>query len=242
MRTFFIFIIFSLLALLLADFSRSAWLILKSKKLLKGAAPFQYSNPDSGLKILFMGDSTAVGTGASDPRNSVAGRFSADYPDAHIVNLGESGKRLKDIAEEFNPEAYKNFGLIIIQAGGNDILRFTPLRRLENDLNALLVKAKQASNQVIILHSGNIGLAPFFPRPFGWLWSYRTRQVREIYLKVARARGAAYVDLYTARRDDPFLKDIKKFYAPDFLHPSDDGYGIWYRKIREAMQNSEIEL
>lgn len=224
------------------EFSRTFLLLQRSRSLAKNSNSFQTKNPDARLKIIFLGDSTAVGTGAADPWDSVAGRFGKDYPGAYIVNLGKNGNRVKNLAEEFDPEAYRDFNLVVIQAGGNDILRFTPLKDLEKYLNALLGKAKQASEQVLVLHSGNIGLAPFFPRPFGWIWSYRTQQVREIYRKIAAAHGAVYVDLYAERKDDPFLKDIQKFYAPDFLHASGEGYGIWYEKIREAMQNSGIRL
>jgi lysophospholipase L1-like esterase len=240
------FVIFILIGtaiiFLAAEFLRTFLLLQKGRDLLKTSAPFQSIKHDSKIKILFLGDSTAVSTGAEDSRDSVAGRFGIDYSDAHIVNLGENGNRVKDIAERFNPEEYKNFDLVVIQAGGNDILRFTPLSQLEKDLNALLGKAKQSGDQAVVLHSGNIGLAPFFPRPFGWIWSYRTRQVRNLYMKAAETHGAIYVDLYTEREGDPFLPDVKKFYAPDFLHASGEGYRIWYEKIREAMSRSRIQL
>jgi lysophospholipase L1-like esterase len=240
------FVIFILIGtaiiFLAAEFLRTFFLLQKGRDLLKTSAPFQRINLDFKIKILFLGDSTAVGTGAEDSRDSVAGRFSRDFPDAHIVNLGKNGKKIKDLAREFNPEDYQGFDLLIIQAGGNDILRFTSLKDLEKDLSILLGKTKQVSNQVLVLHSGNIGLAPFFPRPFGWIWSYRTRQVRSLYMKVAEIHGAIYVDLYTEREDDLFLRDVKKFYAPDFLHASGEGYRIWYEKIREAMSRSRIQL
>ena len=240
---FTIFILIGAAAIFLAaEFLRTFLLLQKSRDLLKTPEPFQRINPDARIKILFLGDSTAVGTGAADPRDSVAGRFGKDYPGAHIVNLGENGNRVKNLAKEFNSEAYQNFNLIVIQAGGNDILRFTPLKQIKNDLDALLKNARQASGQVIVLHSGNIGLAPFFPRPFGWIWSYRTRQVRELYMRVAKENGAVYVDLYTERENDPFFQDVKKFYAPDFLHASGEGYGIWYEKIRDAMRSAMIQI
>ena len=225
-----------------SEFFRTFLLLQKSRAIVKDSISFQRMNPKAVIKILFLGDSTAVGTGAADPRDSVAGRFGRDFLDAHIVNLGKNGNKIKDLAREFNPEDYQGFNLIVIQAGGNDILRFTPLKYLEKDLRTILDKTKRVNRQVVILHSGNIGLAPFFPRPFGWVWSYRTLLVRELYTRIAKESGAVYVDLYAERKDDPFLKDVKRFYAPDLLHASGEGYGIWYNKIKETMERAGINL
>ena len=46
--------------------------------------PFQRDFPDSNLKILFLGDSTALGTGAKDNTESVAGWFGRDFQTADL--------------------------------------------------------------------------------------------------------------------------------------------------------------
>lgn len=242
MKTVISLLIFVAIGFVVGEFFRSWLLFQKSREIVKSSTPFQRIDPDAQLRILILGDSTAVGTGAVNPSDSVAGRFGRDFPNAEIINLGGNGKRVKDLAQQFSPENYKDFDLIVIQVGGNDILRFTALFDLREDLQELMQKAKQFAPHVVVLHSGNIGLAPFFPRSFGWLWTYRTKQVRALYMKIAQEMSVVYVDLFTDRKSDPFLKDVKRFYAPDLLHASGDGYGIWYNKIRETLTAYNINL
>src|SRR5277367_6022713 len=47
-----------------------------------------------GLAVLILGDSTGVGVGASMPEESIAGLLAADYPQADVVNISESGARI----------------------------------------------------------------------------------------------------------------------------------------------------
>src|ERR1041385_1130520 len=63
--------------------------------------PFERKLSQPRLRILFLGDSTAVGTGARDSRGSVAGYFGQDFPKAEIVNISRNGKRLHELAGEF---------------------------------------------------------------------------------------------------------------------------------------------
>jgi len=242
MKTVISIFLFAGIIFAAGEFFRSWLFFQKSRELVKKSVSFERIDPSAELKILILGDSTAVGTGAMSPSDSVAGRFGRDFPDAHIVNLGKNGNRVKNLVEEFNPEDYQNFKLVLIQVGGNDILRFTLFSQLEKDLDILLKKSKHASNNVVVLHSGNIGLAPFFPRFLGWIWSYRTRQVRDLYVRLAKENNSVYVDLYTEKKDDPFLRDVKRFYAQDFLHASGDGYQIWYNKIRESLVMNNINF
>jgi lysophospholipase L1-like esterase len=95
---------------------------------------------------------------------------------------------------------------------------------------------------VLILHSGNVGLAPFFPWPWSVLASWRAAQVRELYLDLAEGAGAHYVDLFTTREDGPFRQDYERYYASDGLHLSDMGYSVWYERIRRTMDSAGIAI
>ncbi len=61
-------------------------------------------------------------------------------------------------------------------------------------------------------------------------------------MQVAAAHNVIYVDLYREAKDDLFLTDIKKYYAPDLLHLTEAGYGNWYEQIRSSMTRSKITL
>ena len=57
-------------------------------------------------------------------------------------------------------------------------------------------------------------------------------ELREMARASATANGALHVDLFKEAADDPFLRDQQRLHAADGLHPSDDGYAIWYEELR----------
>jgi lysophospholipase L1-like esterase len=209
-------------------------LIIYTKKVSYTLTPFERRLAGPAIDVLFVGDSTAVGTGASDNSLSVAGWLAADHPQAQVLNRGANGKRLAELARQL-PFGEKRWDLLVVQIGGNDILRFTPLAAMERDLDKVMAASKDMADTVAILHSGNVGLSPIFLWPLSWIYEERSRQVRALYLRKARQAGIRYVDLFTERHDDLFLKDTATYYSPDLLHPSGDGYRWWYQRLKETL-------
>lgn len=204
--------------------------------------PFNRPLPESRLKFLFLGDSTAVGTGSDDNSRSTAGYLGEDFPDAEITNISHNGQKIHELLASFDDHILGTYDLAVIQIGGNDILKFTPVKYIERDMQTLIKKAKTISRHVVLLHSGNVGAAPIFRWPFDIIMTERSRRVRDIYMRLAKANGVYYVDLFQERDSDLFLKDVPKYYAPDLLHPSADGYRWWYERIRQTMDDAGIVL
>jgi len=79
---------------------------------------------------------------------------------------------------------------------------------------------------------GNVGNAPFFFAPLSWIMTSRSRELHAMVRASAAARGAVYVNLFKEAADDPFVRDPQRLHAADGLHPSDDGYALWYSELR----------
>ena len=94
-------------------------------------------------------------------------------------------------------------------------------------------------DRVILFTSGSVGSAPVFPWPLSTVYTHRTKKVRELFMRVAKEKNIAYVDLFKEKRDDPFLKDIQRFYCPDMLHLTADGYRVWYDQLKIALDAKE---
>lgn len=237
MNNYYLIILFLLvLVLLIGEVLRVYSLMEIGKQLAEKSAPFQGLNERSDFRILVIGDSTAVGVGVTDPKDSTAGRLAKDFPDAHLINLGKNGALTHDLIQELQNLKGQKFNLILIHIGGNDVLRLTSVKKLTVDIEEVLRLAQGIGERVVLVTAGNIGLAPFFSRPVGWFYSYRTRLVRKLFMTAAQKFGAFYVDLYTNRRDDIFLTDIKRYYSPDFLHLSGEGYRVWYEAIYDKIK------
>src|SRR5205085_12037458 len=112
-------------------------------------APFERVIPGASYQILFLGDSTAVGTGAVDRHRSTAGYFANDFPQASITNISQNGLRLAGLIkvsasawdhQRLSPSV--KYSLIVLQIGANDIIHFTKLSRVKRDLAILLDTAR----------------------------------------------------------------------------------------------------
>ncbi len=207
--------------------------IARSAVLVEKSRPFEQHPENPRLRILVLGDSTAVGTGVTDPRGSIAGRLGTDFPDADIRNLGINGLRMAGLEANFPNFPPQSFDLVVLQIGANDIVHGTPLPDFSASLSAVFTRATTIGKHVVALHSGNIGLAPIFQWPLDFVMRRRTLIYRQRYQEIAAERGVLYVDLFHEVQDDPFKGE--GFYAADNFHPTEKGYGVWYHDLREAM-------
>jgi len=204
------------------------------KQLAATSTPFAFTLPNPQKRLLIIGDSTAVGVGSSDPSGSIAGKFHRDFLGVEIINISRSGAQLAEIATMLD-RAEGNFDLILIQGGANDIIYFTPLSKSADQLDMLFKEAKGRAPEVVSITSGDVGLAPMFPWPLNWVYSYRSKIFLDRFKKIAADDGVRFVELYQPRADDLLSQDIARFYAPDGLHLTGDGYEVWYQKILETL-------
>lgn len=190
------------------------------------------------LSILVLGDSTAVGVG-SPAEGSVAGRLSR-YMNAAVENHAKSGARVDDVKGQFKQIRQTHYDLVLIQVGANDVIRFSSIPKAAASLEAILFRGEELSDHIVFLTGGKIGSAPFFPKPFGFLWTHRAAALRKEFRAVAEKNNAAYVDLYSI--PDPFKNDPIRYYASDGLHLTADGYEFWYEQVRKIIEQKWPKL
>jgi lysophospholipase L1-like esterase len=206
--------------------SHMAWRIKLSVGLVRQSEALRVSPSNATARLLIVGDSTAVGTGASSATNSLAGLISRDHPHITVVNRAADGARFTDIAGQLAGQ--EEFDIVLVLGGGNDVVRLTERHALERDIAKALELAQNRARQVVIMPPGNVGNAPFFFAPLTWLMTQRSKTLHRLVRQAAAATGAVYVNLYHDRADDPFAQRPDELNAPDGLHPSDAGYRVWY--------------
>lgn len=201
------------------------------------AVAYQQFPDNPTMKILVAGDSTGVGTGASSPEESIAGRIGKDFPNASLRNISENGITTEELREKLERLDNSMYDLIVIQIGANDVTKFTPKTKIAREIKLVLGYAETHASSVILLTAGNMGLSPVFKAPFSNYITARTLVVREIFQSEAAARpSVTYIDLFKEAEDDTFSKDIDKYYADDLFHPSSEGYGVWYQDIQSILR------
>jgi len=154
------------------------------------AVPYEREAMPHAPAVLVVGDSTAVGTGATTPHESIAGRLGAAFPNVSIVNRAANGARTLDVIMQLASVGAGRYDLVLVHVGGNDVLRRTPLRALAPQVDALLRLARKLSSNVIVTTIPNLGLLPMFFPPVSWWVSRRSRHVCALYAASARKHGA----------------------------------------------------
>jgi lysophospholipase L1-like esterase len=204
-------------------------------QLARDSEPLQARPAQPTLRLLIVGDSTAVGTGASSAQASVAGLIAQAHPDWTIVNRGSDGATFDEVARALAVQSQR-FDIVLMLAGGNDVIRLRGSDEMRRDTRAIALRARDLAPRVILMPPGNVGNAPFFFPPWSWWMSSRARAMHAAVRDAARATGATYVNLYQDKANDPFAQEPERLHAADGLHPSDDGYRLWHQELTRQAQ------
>jgi lysophospholipase L1-like esterase len=209
----------------------AAWRIRQSVELARQSEPYQTTPAGARASLLVVGDSTAVGTGASSPQASLAGLIARDHPQLTIVNRARDGAKFAEIVRQL--EGQERFDAILVMGGGNDVIRFTGADLLEQDMARAAELARTRARLVVFMPAGNVGNAPFFFAPWSWLMTQRAKSLHAFARQAASDNAAVYVNLYKEKADDPFAQRPGELHARDGLHPSDAGYQLWYQELNQ---------
>ncbi|MEZ2298508.1 GDSL-type esterase/lipase family protein [Variovorax sp. RCC_210] len=200
----------------------------------KACGPAQAAEP---LRILVVGDSVALGIGAADPADTLAGLLRADRPDAQVTVLARSGALLADVPVQL-AAACGRFDAAVLVAGGNDILLGRGLEQLARDAEAAAAALAARARIGVWMGIANIGLAPLFIPPWSWWMAARARRARQALGAAAAHHGLRYLDFFREAREDPFSADPARYFAADGIHPSSSSYRYCYAVLRTHLAPS----
>jgi lysophospholipase L1-like esterase len=212
-------------AFVLVVLGRTAWMAGRSVELARRSEAFQQVSESAGPRMLIVGDSTAVGTGASGGQASLAGLLGRRFPAWRVENRGRDGATFTDLDAQL--AGNERFDMVLVLAGGNDVIRMRGLDAMRADIERVTARVSRLAPMVVLMPAGNVGNAPFFLPPVSWLMTWRSRRLHRFVSSAAARHGASYVDLFEEREADPFVID-PALNACDGLHPSAAGYRVWF--------------
>jgi lysophospholipase L1-like esterase len=223
-----------------ATFALGAWRWLRlmasmraGDELANRAVAFARNGKPHAPRVLVVGDSTGVGTGAARPEDSIAGRLGAAHPEVTIVNRARNGAKTFDAILQVIEEGEARYDLVLVHIGGNDVLRGTPVRVLAPQVEALLGRVRRLSANVVVTTLPNLGLLPMFFPPLSWWFSRQSRVVCGLFAAAAKRHGAHYVDFFHPHATEHFCRR-SGFFACDGLHPSSALYAYIYETMIAA--------
>lgn len=215
----------------------AGWAALQGFRLLHAkhnrvhTAAFSHAEEAPARRFLIVGDSTGVGIGSLDSRSTVAGRLAAAFPGTVIVNHSRDAARSADIAEQVAASTDR-FDLILIFVGGNDVIGFSSYETVALAAERALEIASARSDHVAVIPPADVGTAPVWAWPLDAVFSRRAEMVRRAWQFATHGRTHVHlVDLRMPRDRDPFRIAPRRYYSPDGIHPSADGYALWFAQI-----------
>ncbi len=185
--------------------------------------------PAQAVRIAVIGDSLALGTGASRADGGFMFRayraLLALRPGSRIDTVAIGGATVADVLRLQVPRlAVARYDIVIVCAGGNDVVHGTPGEQFRRTYRALLSRVAATAPGAAVICCGvpDVSVSPIF--------SAEQEIVRDAALRdnaavreLAAARGAAFVDLFAVSRA---TRDPAHFLGHDRFHPSDAGYGV----------------
>lgn len=187
------------------------------------------------LAMVWLGDSTAAGVGASDADRALPRRVAAalERP-VELTSLAVSGDRVADVvADQVDQLAELRPDVVLVSIGANDVVHLSSRADFRRGYDAL-VAAVPAGALLVILGVPDMGAPDRYLQPLRSIAGLRGRQLDEVSRAVARDNDAVYVDI--AGETGPQMRaDRGRYFAADRYHPSDEGYALWADAVLEQL-------
>ncbi|MDQ6941320.1 MAG: SGNH/GDSL hydrolase family protein [Candidatus Eremiobacteraeota bacterium] len=181
------------------------------------------------MRIVALGDSLALGTGASAPRNAFIFqaflRVLAQHPGSRVDNFAIGGSTAADVLRLQVPRlAHARADVVVVCVGGNDVLQRVGAADFARTYGELVARVRALQPHAAIVCCGvpDVGLSPLFTGADHDAVTSLSRANDGAIRIVAQHARAAFVDLYatTLRQHGA----VNRFLSEDRFHPSDAGY------------------
>lgn len=229
--------------LLLAAFAQGLWLRRQIPRLSapRGRPSGTVGRGDEQLRLLVVGESSAIGVGVRSYEETLAAHVAAIYSTragcvVHWSAVGQSGVTIGGLLALLvrqPPEALKA-DVVVMAIGVNDVLRFCSPWRWRRSLRALIDLLQVSTGCQFML------LSPIPP-----LWKFALLPVPLRYVLGAQALLLDFCSQLVVARDSRIrhlripLLDQTSMLCEDRFHPSSCGYREWARYIALAMSARE---
>lgn len=180
------------------------------------------------LRLLVVGDSTAVGVGAAHQNEALAGSVATALHDRlgrgiRWTVVGESGATSRDLLDRYLDEATSSkYDIVFATVGANDALKIRSRAAYTRDLRQLLAALRTANPHAAFIVScfpvfGRFASIPQPLRSSLYLHSHNLEDAaREVVARMPR--------MVMSPPPPPYSEG---FFATDAFHPGPQGYREW---------------
>jgi lysophospholipase L1-like esterase len=205
-----------------------------SQKIVANTTSFSSTDNAGGKSMLVIGDSTAVGVGASNKDESIPSLVAQKIGAQYVENLSVSGSKVEDLPSQLQTVERDQYDVILVQIGGNDVVARNDEQGVTHELESIL-KTLPKHDKLIVLMCGDVGVATLLPWFVRGYYTKKTLAYHQTFSDMVPRTGGVYVNLYEPKDTDPFVKEPDVYLAKDQFHPSSAGYQVWFEKIEKAL-------
>jgi len=145
-----------------------------------------------------------------------------------VINLAVSGAVLNDVLQNQLPKMAKlKPDLISVSIGANDATHFSSVGKYQTQMQSLVEKLSAKKAQVLFATTPDMFQAPALTLPLALAVNQRAKMQNAILDEATTNSKIKVIDLFN--RGKLIYAQNPNLYAPDFFHPSSDGYQIWAR-------------
>ena len=220
---------------------REAW--RRADELVLRCRPYEVQVPGCCARVLLVGDSTGVGVGADRPEQTLTGLLSARFERVSFINRCVSGARVADVCMQVDAivRAQEHFDLVLVLAGGNDLIRMTPHASLRVDARRLARGLHRIARHALWIGCG-VGRSPRLLPPLSWWAGRRSQATTQLLAAEAVAAGIEFIDFASQAHDRVFARQPALYFAADGVHPSAAGYLYCFEELMRVRPTLAAEL
>jgi lysophospholipase L1-like esterase len=152
-----------------------------------------------------------------------------------VFNLGVSGNTSRDLLKRFYNEAKaRNPTIIIISLGDNDSGLKIPLDEYEDNMDKILIQAKEFTQNIIVLGAKKVNEKLTNPVPWNKEVSYINAEIKKYDDKLkglAEKHKVEFVPLIDVLNDE----DLE-----DGIHPNSNGHKKLFSEVKKILKKKKL--
>jgi lysophospholipase L1-like esterase len=175
------------------------------------------SRAEGAVRLLVLGDSTAVGTGVEQMADAMAGQLARRLPESVAWRtVGENGMTAAEVRELHLAEALEQpADIAVVLVGWNDALQLRSASEFRENLGAVLdaLRSRNPDGRIVVVAPPAFSDFAAMPQPLRFALGAHARGLAKVAARVAAERSAILV---------PGFDGVHV--APDRFHPDATGY------------------
>jgi lysophospholipase L1-like esterase len=192
------------------------------------------------LTILILGDSSAVGVGASNQSNALAGRLVSQLATNFSVSwrlMGESGLTTSELVALVADSPPDMFDVVIIAIGVNDVIAGRRTRDWITELSRLvaLLRNDFAASHILFSPLPPMHCFTALPQPLRWCVGLRAHRFNHELFKFAQREARCRVVPLNYPLQPGYL-------ASDGFHPGELAYAYWAGVLADEIRQLHLDM